>query len=54
MGCVRKIGIIGMGHVGTHVANSLMLQGVAEELRLVEIDDGKREAEVQEIGRAHV
>lgn len=27
MGICTKIGIVGMGHVGAHVANSLVLQG---------------------------
>ncbi len=32
MGTVTKIGIVGMGHVGAHVANSLVLQGIGDEL----------------------
>ena len=32
MGICTKIGIVGMGHVGAHVANSLVLQGIADEL----------------------
>ena len=28
----RKIGIIGLGHVGAHVAYSLAVQGIADEL----------------------
>ena len=31
----RKIGIIGLGHVGAHVAYSLAVQGIADELVLV-------------------
>ena len=49
MGTVRKVGVIGMGHVGTHVANSLVLQGLVDELYLVDLDDAKREAEVQDL-----
>ena len=26
----RKVGIIGLGHVGAHVAYSLAIQGIAE------------------------
>ena len=28
----RKVGIIGLGHVGAHVAYSLAVQGIADEL----------------------
>ena len=28
----RKIGVVGQGHVGAHVANSLLMQGIADEL----------------------
>lgn len=37
----RKIGIIGAGHVGSHCALSLILQGVADDIILVDIDDQK-------------
>lgn len=30
----RKIGVIGQGHVGAHVANSLLMQGITDELYL--------------------
>ena len=50
MGTVRRVGIIGMGHVGAHVANVLLLQGIADELWLCEPRAGKLEAEVQDLG----
>ncbi|KFI67594.1 L-lactate dehydrogenase [Bifidobacterium magnum] len=56
MGTVTRIGIVGMGHVGAHVANSLILQGIADELVMTEICSGehskqaKLEAEVQDLG----
>lgn len=56
MGTVTRIGIIGMGHVGAHVANSLVLQGIADELYMTEICSGehsrqaKLDAEVQDLG----
>lgn len=50
MGTVRRVGIIGMGHVGAHVANSLMLQGIVDELWLCEPKEGKLAAEVQDLG----
>lgn len=49
MGCVTKIGIIGLGHVGAHVANSCMLQGVGDEFYLCDIDSDKLMSEVQDL-----
>lgn len=40
---VNRIGIIGLGHVGAHVANSLMLQGIADELYLADICSGEED-----------
>ena len=44
----RKVGIIGLGHVGPHVANSLLLQGLVDELYLCDIDAMKCRAEWQD------
>ncbi|MGL4731315.1 MAG: L-lactate dehydrogenase [Clostridium sp.] len=41
----RKVGIIGTGHVGSHCALSLMLQGVCDELVLVDIDEAKSQSQ---------
>lgn len=55
MGTCVSVGIIGLGHVGAHVANSLMLQGIADELLLCDIASGdednsrKLAAEVQDL-----
>ena len=55
MGTRTTVGIIGLGHVGAHVANSLMLQGIADELLLCDIASGdednskKLAAEVQDL-----
>lgn len=38
---LRKVGIIGTGHVGSHVAFSLALQGEVDELYLMDIDEKK-------------
>lgn len=52
---VARIGIIGMGHVGAHVANSLILQGIADELYVCDICSGEEDnsqklaAEVQDL-----
>lgn len=49
MAATRKIGIIGLGHAGAHVANSLLLQGVADELYLCGRTDPKVVAEAQDL-----
>ena len=38
---LRKVGIIGTGHVGSHVAFSLALQGEVDELYMMDIDEKK-------------
>lgn len=52
-GCImikpRTVGIVGMGHVGAHVANSLLLQGLADELYLCDIDSVKSASETQDL-----
>ena len=45
----RKIGIVGVGHVGAHCAFSLAIQGLADELVLVDLKEEKMTAEVQDI-----
>ena len=45
----RKIGIIGLGHVGAHVAYSLAIQGIADELVLVDQKAQKLESERQDL-----
>ncbi len=49
MASQRKIGIIGLGHVGAHVANSLLLQGIADELYFVGTNDQKVISEAQDL-----
>ena len=49
MNASATIGIIGMGHVGAHVANSLLLQGLAGELLLCDISAQKVASEVQDL-----
>ena len=44
----RKIGVVGQGHVGAHVANSLLMQGIADELYLCDINEAKVTSEVQD------
>lgn len=38
---LRKVGIVGVGHVGAHVAFSLVTQGIVDELVLVDINKQK-------------
>ena len=45
----RKVGIIGLGHVGAHVAYSLAVQGIADELVLVDHNAQKLASEVQDL-----
>ena len=45
----RKIGVVGQGHVGAHVANSLLMQGIADELYLYDINEAKVTSEVQDL-----
>lgn len=49
MSGARTVGIIGLGHVGAHVANTLLLQGLADELYLCDIDAQKLASEVQDL-----
>lgn len=49
MAARSKVGIIGMGHVGAHVANSLLLQGIANELYFVGAHDQKVISEAQDL-----
>ncbi len=45
----RTIGVIGMGHVGAHVAYALAVQGIADELILVDLKPEKLASEVQDL-----
>lgn len=45
----RKVGVIGLGHVGAHVAYSLVVQGIADELVLVDQKAEKLTSEVQDL-----
>lgn len=46
---VRKVGIIGVGHVGAHVALSLVTQGICDELWLCDINEQKAISERQDL-----
>lgn len=45
----RKIGIIGAGHVGSHVAAALLFQGLSEELVLLDTDRKKAVAQADDL-----
>ena len=45
----RKAGVIGLGHVGAHAAYSLAVQGIVDELVLVDTNDKKLSSEVQDL-----
>lgn len=46
---MNRIGIFGTGHVGAHCAYALAIQGIADELILVDTDEKKLRAEVQDL-----
>lgn len=46
---LRKVGIIGVGHVGAHCAFSLVTQGIVDELVLVDKNDQKATSERQDL-----
>ena len=45
----RVLGVVGMGHVGAHVAYALAIQGIADELVLVDQNEHKLASEVQDL-----
>lgn len=45
----RKVGIVGVGHVGAHVAYSLAIQGIVDELVLVDTNKERVESECQDM-----
>ena len=45
----RTVGIIGIGHVGAHVAYSLAVQGIADEIILVDRERKKADCEAQDV-----
>lgn len=49
MSANRKIVIIGAGHVGSHCANALAIQGICEEIVLLDIDEVKAESHAMDI-----
>ncbi|WP_455020580.1 lactate/malate family dehydrogenase [Lancefieldella rimae] len=49
MALVSKIGIIGTGHVGAHVANALLFKGLATELYLSDLDEVLCKAQVNDL-----
>lgn len=49
---LRKVGIIGTGHVGSHVAFSLALEGEADILYMMDIDEKKAQAQAMDINDA--
>lgn len=46
---LRRVGIIGLGHVGAHVAYSLALQGICEEILLIDKNEKKLISECQDL-----
>ena len=46
---MRKISVIGAGNVGATIANDLMIEGVASEIVLVDINDKKARGEALDV-----
>ena len=46
---IRKIGIIGAGHVGSHGGYALISQGLAEEIVYIDIDEKKAAAQALDL-----
>lgn len=49
-----KVGIIGIGHVGTHVLYSLVDQGGADEIVLIDSNQAKAKSEAQDVFDAQI
>ena len=49
MTVLRKVGIIGIGHVGAHVANAVRTAGEADELKLSDINQQKVDSDCQHV-----
>ena len=45
----RSVGIVGVGHVGAHCAYSLAVQGIVDELVLVDVKEQKVISECQDL-----
>ena len=50
----RVLGVIGLGHVGAHVAYSLAVQGIADELVLVDKNEQKLASEERKLQTAYM
>ena len=46
---IRKIGIIGAGHVGSHGGYALISQGLAEEIVYIDVDEKKAAAQALDL-----
>ena len=49
MALISKIGIIGANHVGAHVANALLYQGLATELHISDTNEVLCKAQVNDL-----
>ena len=45
----RMVGIVGVGHVGAHVAFNLGMMGIADEVLLCDLKESKVTSEVQDL-----
>lgn len=54
MAKLRKAGIIGLGHVGAHVAYTLGIQGIVDEIVMYDVKEDKVKSERQDIFDSNV
>ncbi len=45
----QTVGIIGAGHVGSHVAMSLVIQGICRRVMLIDTDEKKARAQADDL-----
>ena len=48
----RIVGVVGVGHVGAHVAFNLGMMGIADEVRICDVKEQKVISEVQDLNDA--
>ena len=48
----RRVGVVGVGHVGAHVAFNLGMMGIADEVLLCDLKESKVISEVQDLNDA--
>ena len=50
----RMVGVVGVGHVGAHVAFNLGMMGIADEVLLCDLKESKVTSEGQDLSLIHI